>query len=165
MRAFSLPMPDTTAAVLDGMDTHIPPGEERKTLEEIRELSVTIGDTVEKGLGLQRVITLNYEDASGNPQTVSKDFSVSAEEMSMDEMLKSVVVSSANDCATALAEHVAGSEEAFVALMNQRASELGMEHTHFLNCTGLPAFERMQTILGEQLRPLHSGVELDLATR
>ena len=51
---FSLPMPDTTAAVLDGMDTHIPPGEERKTLEEIRELSVTIGDTVEKGLGLQR---------------------------------------------------------------------------------------------------------------
>ena len=51
---FSLPMPDTAAAVLDGMDTHIPPGEERKTLEEIRELSVTIGDTVEKALGLQR---------------------------------------------------------------------------------------------------------------
>ena len=45
---FSLPMPDTAAATLDGMDTHIPPGEERKTLEEIRELSVTIGDTVEK---------------------------------------------------------------------------------------------------------------------
>ena len=51
---FFLPMPDTAAAALDGMDTHIPPGEERKTLEEIRELSVTIGDTVEKGLGLQR---------------------------------------------------------------------------------------------------------------
>lgn len=51
---FSLPMPDTAAATLDGMDTHIPPGEERKTLEEIRELSVTIGDTVEKALGLQR---------------------------------------------------------------------------------------------------------------
>lgn len=50
---FSLPMPDT-AAVLDGMDTHIPPGEERKALEEIRELSVTIGDTIEKALGLQR---------------------------------------------------------------------------------------------------------------
>lgn len=43
------------------------------------------------------------------------------EEMSMDEMLKSVVVSSANDCATALAEHVAGSESAFVGMMNQRA--------------------------------------------
>lgn len=59
------------------------------------------------------------------------------EQMSMDEMLKSVVVSSANDCATALAEHVAGSEAAFVELMNQRAAELGMADTHFVNCTGL----------------------------
>lgn len=59
------------------------------------------------------------------------------EQMSMDEMLKSVVVSSANDCATALAEHVAGSESAFVELMNKRASELGLEETHFVNCTGL----------------------------
>lgn len=59
------------------------------------------------------------------------------EQMSMDEMLKSVVVSSANDCATALAEHVAGSEVAFVERMNQRAAELGMEDTHFVNCTGL----------------------------
>lgn len=59
------------------------------------------------------------------------------EQMSMDEMLKSVVVSSANDCATALAEHIAGSEQAFVAMMNDRAAQLGMEHTHFVNCTGL----------------------------
>ena len=59
------------------------------------------------------------------------------EQLSMDEMLKSVVVSSANDCATALAEHTAGSEAAFVARMNQRAAELGMENTHFVNCTGL----------------------------
>ena len=59
------------------------------------------------------------------------------EQMSMDEMLKSVVVSSANDCATALAEHVAGSESAFVEMMNARAQELGMEDTHFVNCTGL----------------------------
>ncbi len=59
------------------------------------------------------------------------------EQMSVDEMLKSVVVSSANDCATALAEHVAGSESAFVEMMNARASELGMENTHFVNCTGL----------------------------
>lgn len=59
------------------------------------------------------------------------------EQMSMDEMLKSVVVSSANDCATALAEHVAGSEAAFVEQMNRRAAELGMTDTHFVNCTGL----------------------------
>lgn len=59
------------------------------------------------------------------------------EQMSMDEMLKSVVVSSANDCATALAEHVAGSEAAFVEKMNARAAALGMKDTHFVNCTGL----------------------------
>lgn len=59
------------------------------------------------------------------------------EQMSMDEMLKSVVVSSANDCATALAEHVAGSESAFVSMMNERAAQLGLTDTHFVNCTGL----------------------------
>ena len=59
------------------------------------------------------------------------------ETMSTDEMLKAVVVSSANDCACALAEHVAGSEAGFVALMNERAAALGMENTHFVNCTGL----------------------------
>ncbi len=59
------------------------------------------------------------------------------EAMSIDEMLKSVVVSSANDCATALAEHIAGSEAAFVEMMNQRAAELGMADSHFVNCTGL----------------------------
>ncbi len=60
------------------------------------------------------------------------------EQLSVRDMVKAVTVVSANDCAVALAEHVAGSEEAFVSLMNQRASELGMEHTSFLNCTGLP---------------------------
>ncbi len=59
------------------------------------------------------------------------------EQMSVDEMLKSVVVSSANDCATALAEAVAGSESAFVDKMNAKAQELGMENTFFVNCTGL----------------------------
>lgn len=59
------------------------------------------------------------------------------EQMSMDEMLKSVVVSSANDCATALAEHIAGSEAAFVEMMNARAAELNLTDTHFVNCTGL----------------------------
>ena len=59
------------------------------------------------------------------------------EQMGLRDMLKSVVVASANDCATALAEHVSGSESAFVARMNERASELGMADTHFVNCTGL----------------------------
>lgn len=59
------------------------------------------------------------------------------EAMTMDEMLKAVVVASANDCATALAEHIAGSESAFAAKMNQRAQELGLTDTYFVNCTGL----------------------------
>ncbi len=59
------------------------------------------------------------------------------ETMSVSDMLKSIAVSSANDCACAMAEHLSGSEEAFVALMNQRAKELGMEDTNFVNCTGL----------------------------
>ena len=59
------------------------------------------------------------------------------ETMSVSDMLKSIAVSSANDCACAMAEHIAGSEEAFVAQMNQKAAELGMQDTHFVNCTGL----------------------------
>lgn len=59
------------------------------------------------------------------------------ETMTVSDMLKSIAVSSANDCACAMAEYIAGSEEAFVALMNQRAQELGMTDTTFVNCTGL----------------------------
>lgn len=59
------------------------------------------------------------------------------ERMTVSEMTKCVAVVSANDCAVALAEHLCGSEEAFVARMNQRAAELGMKDTHFTNCTGL----------------------------
>lgn len=59
------------------------------------------------------------------------------EGLPLREMLKSVAVASANDCACALAEHVAGSEAAFVDRMNRRAAELGMADTHFVNCTGL----------------------------
>ena len=63
------------------------------------------------------------------------------EQMTVSDMLKAVCVVSANDCAVALAETVAGSEEAFVALMNRKAGELGMKHTHFANCTGLTSPE------------------------
>ena len=61
------------------------------------------------------------------------------EQMTVEEMLKAVCVASANDASVALAEHIAGSAEAFVEKMNQRAAELGMEDTHFVNPTGLPA--------------------------
>ena len=59
------------------------------------------------------------------------------ETMTVTDMVKSIAVSSANDCACAMAEHLAGSEAAFVGQMNEKAAALGMEHTNFVNCTGL----------------------------
>ena len=59
------------------------------------------------------------------------------EQMTVSDMVKSIAVSSANDCACAMAEHLAGSEGAFADKMNQRAAELGMTDSHFVNCTGL----------------------------
>lgn len=59
------------------------------------------------------------------------------EQMSVHEMLKCISVVSANDCAVAMAEHLSGSEQLFVDRMNKRAQELGLENTHFTNCTGL----------------------------
>ena len=59
------------------------------------------------------------------------------EEMSVRDMLKAVAVASGNDAAVALSEHIAGSPEGFVAMMNERAAALGMEDTHFVNCNGL----------------------------
>ncbi len=61
------------------------------------------------------------------------------ESMTVDELLKATVIASANDACVALGEHLAGSEEGFVALMNERAKELGMNNTNFINCTGLDA--------------------------
>ena len=59
------------------------------------------------------------------------------EEMTVDDLLKAAVIGSANDACTLLGETLAGSEAAFAAMMNERAASLGMEDTHFDNCTGL----------------------------
>ena len=81
------------------------------------------------------VAVSSYAAGMGGSQVYLEE----GEQMTVDEMIKCVTVVSGNDCAVALAEHLAGSETAFVAQMNQRARELGMEDTTFLNCTGLPA--------------------------
>ena len=67
----------------------------------------------------------------------SQIFLEEGESMSVEDLLKSTVIASANDAAVALAEHVAGSESAFVKLMNERAKELGLKSTNFENATGL----------------------------
>ena len=87
-------------------------------------------------LSYDDVVTVSAHAASmGGSQVYMKE----NEQMSVRDMLKAVAVVSANDGSVALAEHLAGSEEAFVARMNERAAELGMEDTCFVNCTGLPA--------------------------
>jgi len=78
----------------------------------------------------------------------SQIFLKAGETMSVSDMVKSIAVSSANDCACAMAEHIAGSEAAFVEQMNARAAELGMNDSHFVNCTGLdddPAAQEHRT--------------------
>ena len=57
----------------------------------------------------------------------------------LKDLLKATIIASANDGAAALAEYIAGTEESFVALMNEKASEMGLKNTHYVNCTGLPA--------------------------
>lgn len=92
-------------------------------------------EAVERGqLGWVDTITAS---ASAAAKGGSQVYLEEGEQMPLHEMIKCVVVSSANDCATALAEAVSGSETEFVELMNRRAKELGMNGTHFANCTGL----------------------------
>ncbi|MDO5400073.1 MAG: D-alanyl-D-alanine carboxypeptidase family protein [Eubacteriales bacterium] len=94
-----------------------------------------IMEAVDSGkIGWEDTVTASEAAAAkGGSQIYLK----AGEQMSVRDMLKSIAVSSANDCACAMAEHIAGSEGAFVAMMNARAGELGMQDTTFVNCTGL----------------------------
>lgn len=79
------------------------------------------------------VLTSEYASSMGGSQV----FLAEGEKQSLDTMIKCIVISSGNDASVAVAEHIAGSEDAFVDLMNQRAGQLGMENTHFEDCCGL----------------------------
>ncbi len=115
---------------------------EKNADARLRPASVTkvmtillIAEAVDSGaLSLDDVITCSaYAAGMGGSQVFLEE----GERMTLREMLKCIVVSSANDAAVAVAEHMAGSEQAFAARMNQRALELGMVNTNFTNCTGL----------------------------
>lgn len=85
-------------------------------------------------IGLEDTVTASPTAAAkGGSQIWLKE----GEQMTVDELLRATAIASANDACTALGEHIAGSEEAFVSLMNKRAKELGMENTNFVNCSGL----------------------------
>ena len=94
-----------------------------------------VAEAVESGaVGAEDIVTAGARAASmGGSQIWLEE----GERMTVAEMTKCVAVVSANDCSVALAEHLCGTEEAFARRMNERAAELGMENTHFTNCTGL----------------------------
>ena len=94
-----------------------------------------IAEQIDSG-ALQRTdpVTASAEAAAMGGSQVYLE---AGESMTVDEMLKCIVIASANDCAVAMAEHIAGTESAFVERMNTRAAELGLKDTHFVNCTGL----------------------------
>lgn len=88
----------------------------------------------EGSLQLDEMIhTSAYAASMGGSQVYLEENEV----LPLSDMLKAIAVSSANDCCVAVAEHIAGSSEAFVDMMNKKASELGLKDTHFVNCTGL----------------------------
>ncbi len=94
-----------------------------------------IAEAVERG-GLKLTDTVTASDAAAS-MGGSQIWLEAGETMTADEMIKCIAVVSANDCAVAMAEKLAGSEKAFVQKMNDRAAELGMSDTHYVNCTGL----------------------------
>ena len=81
------------------------------------------------------VTASDYASSMGGSQI----FLAPGEQMSVEDLLKGVCVASGNDASVALAEHLAGVTELFVTRMNNRAKELGMNDTNFVNCNGLPA--------------------------
>ncbi len=122
----------STGAVLYEKESHTP--REPASVTKVMSLLLFMEALDAGTITLEDTVTASARASSmGGSQIFLKE----GEQMSVHEMLKSIVVASANDATVAMAEHLAGSEEAFVARMNQRAAELGMADTHFTNCTGL----------------------------
>lgn len=130
----ALLMEKETGTVLFAKDEHAKL--EPASVTKIMTLLLTM-EAIDSGqLSYDTVITASAHACSmGGSQIWLKE----NEQMTVDDMLKAVCVVSANDCAVALAEQIAGSEDAFVERMNQRARELGMNDTTFKNACGLPA--------------------------
>lgn len=96
-----------------------------------------IMEQIEKGnLKWDEMITAS---ANASAMGGSQIFLETGEQMTVEDMVKGIAIASGNDAMVAMAERIAGTEEAFVELMNKKASELGLKNTNFKNCTGLDA--------------------------
>lgn len=102
---------------------------------------ILIFDALEDGkIKLEDTVSVSEHAASMGGSQV---FLEPGETQTVDTMIKCIAVASANDACVAMAEHIAGSEEEFVAQMNERAKGLGMKDTHFVNCCGLDVDDHM----------------------
>lgn len=127
-------MEKSTGQVLYAVNEH--EALEPASVTKIMTILLTMEAIDSGALAYSDIVTASaYASSMGGSQIWLKE----NEQMTVEDMLKAVCVASANDCAVALAEHLAGSCAAFVDRMNQRAQELGMNDTHFVNPTGLPA--------------------------
>ncbi len=104
------------------------------SVTKVMTLLLIVEDIEAGKLALDDVVTASPRAASFGGSCVYLE---EGEQMSVHEMLKCITVASANDCAVAMAEHISGTEGLFVERMNARAEELGLQNTHFSNCTGL----------------------------
>lgn len=112
------------------------------SVNKVMTILLTLEAVDEGRVSLEDQVTVSPRAASMGG---SQAFLDAGERYKLSELLKTVIVASANDSAVALAEHLAGTEESFVQLMNMRAEELGLTNTHYANCTGLPAQEHYTT--------------------
>ena len=113
-------------------DEKLPPA----SITKIMSLLLVM-EAIDRGdISLETVVTASEHACSMGGSQIWLE---PGETMTVNDLLKAAVIASANDACVALGETVAGSEEGFVALMNERAGELGMTNTHFVNCTGLDA--------------------------
>lgn len=108
------------------------------TLEEIEAGNISLSDNV--------LVSENAHGMGG-----SQIFLDANVEYKLGELLKSVIVASANDSSVALAEYIAGSENNFVTLMNERAKELNLKNTFYSNCTGLPTTDAYSSAYDQAL--------------
>ena len=113
-------------------DEKLPPA----SITKIMSLLLVM-EAIDRGdISLETVVTASEHACSMGGSQIWLE---PGETMTVNDLLKAAVIASANDACVALGETVAGSEEGFVALMNEGAGELGMTNTHFVNCTGLDA--------------------------
>ena len=94
-------------------------------------------ERIESGqLSLSETVTVSKTAAAATGSTALLDAGAA---YPLSDLLRATIIASGNDSATALAEHIAGTEQAFVQLMNEKAAAMGLQNTMYVNCTGLPA--------------------------